>query len=139
VKLLTFGDGKVDKDAVLQAGKAQVDRLKAVSQEIVFEVLDIGGGGVGGGIEPSGLGLVEEVVDQVDELTGGAGDFGYHRKFYIEFRKKGRRAERLGAGSRGMSRPGFPVARSARRPVFLQGAGFFSVGWLRMGCVVVRR
>ena len=46
VKLLTFGDGKVDKDAVLQAGKAQIERLKAASQEIVFEVLDIVGGWV---------------------------------------------------------------------------------------------
>ena len=40
-KLLTFGVGKVDKDAVLQPGKAQIDRLKAASQKIVLEVLDI--------------------------------------------------------------------------------------------------
>jgi hypothetical protein len=78
VKLLTLGDGKVDKDAVLQAGKAQVDRLKAASQEIVFEILDIVGSGVGGGIEPSGLGLAQEIVDQADELAGGGGNFGDH-------------------------------------------------------------
>jgi hypothetical protein len=78
VKLLTFGDGKVDKDAVLQAGKAQINRLEAASQEVVLEVLDIGGGLVEGGVEPSGLGLMEEVVDQVDELAGGVGDFGDH-------------------------------------------------------------
>ncbi len=78
MKLLTLGDGKVDKDAVLQPGKAQVDSIKAVSQEIVFEVLDIVGGIVGSGVEPAGLGLVEEVVDQVNELAGGVGDFGDH-------------------------------------------------------------
>src|ERR1700761_9134358 len=42
-KLLTLGTGEMDKDAVLQAGKAEIDRLKAASQEIVFERLDIGG------------------------------------------------------------------------------------------------
>jgi hypothetical protein len=68
----------VDKDAVLQAGKAQINRLEAASQEVVLEVLDIGGGLVEGGVEPSGLGLVKEVVDQVEELAGGVGDFGYH-------------------------------------------------------------
>jgi hypothetical protein len=58
VKLLTFGVGEVDKDAVLQAGKAEIDRLKAASQEIVFEVLDIIGSLCGGGIETPRLGLV---------------------------------------------------------------------------------
>src|ERR1700722_8432604 len=41
VKLSTLGVGEVDKDAVLQPAKAEVDRVKAASQEIVFEVLDI--------------------------------------------------------------------------------------------------
>ena len=31
-KLLTLGVGKVDKDAVLQPGKTQIDRFKAASQ-----------------------------------------------------------------------------------------------------------
>ena len=58
VKLLTLGVGEVDKDAVLQAGKAEIDRLKAASQEIVFEILDIVGSLVGRGIETPRLGLV---------------------------------------------------------------------------------
>jgi hypothetical protein len=82
VKLLTFGDGKVDKDAVLQAGKTQIKRLEATSQEIVLEVLDIGGGLVDGGIEPPGLGLVQKIIDQVNELAGGIGDFGDHGVLY---------------------------------------------------------
>jgi hypothetical protein len=77
-KLVTFGVGKVDKDAVLQAGKAEIDRLKAASEEIVFEVLDIIGGLGGGGVEAPGLGLVKEVVDEMDELAAGFGNFGDH-------------------------------------------------------------
>jgi hypothetical protein len=77
-KLLTFGVGKVDKDAVLQAGKAQIDRLEAASQEIVLEVLDIIGSLGGGGVEAPGLGLVQEVVDQLDQLAAGLGNFGDH-------------------------------------------------------------
>ena len=77
-KLLTLGVGKVDKDAVLQAGKAEIDRLKAASQEIVLEVLDIIGSLGGGGVETPGLGLVEQVVDQLDQLAAGLGDFGDH-------------------------------------------------------------
>jgi hypothetical protein len=57
-KLLTLGVGEVDKDAVLQAGKAQIDRLKAASQEVVLEILHIVGRGAGRGIEASRLGLV---------------------------------------------------------------------------------
>jgi hypothetical protein len=77
-KLLTFGVGKVDKDAVLQAGQAQIDRLKMASEKVVLEVLDIVGGLGGGGIEPAGLGLVEKVIDEVDKLAAGFGDFGDH-------------------------------------------------------------
>ena len=65
VKLLSVGDGNVDKDAVLQPGKTQIKRLEAASQEIVLEVFDIGGGLVDGGIEPPGLGLVQKIVHQV--------------------------------------------------------------------------
>jgi hypothetical protein len=77
-KLLTFGIGKVDKDAVLQAGKAEIDRLKAASQQIVFEVLDIVGSLVGGGVESPRLGLVKEIVNQMNELAAGFGNFGDH-------------------------------------------------------------
>jgi hypothetical protein len=77
-KLLTFGVGEVDKDAVLQAGKAEIDRLKAASQEIVFEVLDIIGSLGGGGVETPRLGLVKEIVDEMDELAAGFGNFGDH-------------------------------------------------------------
>jgi uncharacterized small protein (DUF1192 family) len=65
-KLLTFGVGEVDKDAVLQAGKAQIDRLKAASQEIVLEILDIIGSLVGGGVETPGLGLVKKIIDKLN-------------------------------------------------------------------------
>jgi hypothetical protein len=78
VQLFSVGDGNVDKDAVLQAGKAQIERLEAVSQEIVLEIFDIGGGLVDGGIEPPGLGLVQEIIDQMQQLAGGVRDFGDH-------------------------------------------------------------
>jgi hypothetical protein len=77
-KLLTFGVGEVDKDAVLQAGQAQIDRVKAASQQVVFEVLNIVGGLGGGGIEAPGLGLVKKVIDEVNELAAGFGNFGDH-------------------------------------------------------------
>ncbi len=77
-KLLTFGVGKVDKDAVLQPGQAEIDRLKAASQEIVLKVLHIVGSLGGGGVEAPGLGLVEKVIDEVDELAAGFGNFGDH-------------------------------------------------------------
>jgi hypothetical protein len=79
-KPLTLGVGEVDKDAVLQAGKAQIDRLKAASEKIVFKVLDISGGGGSGGIETPRLGLVKKVIDQMNELAAGFGDFGDHKK-----------------------------------------------------------
>ena len=63
---------------MLQAGEAQIDRLKAASQEIVLEVLDIIGGGEGGGVETPGLGLVKEVIDEMDKLAAGLGNFGDH-------------------------------------------------------------
>ena len=79
VKLLTLGVGEVDKDAVLQAGKAQIDRLKAASQEIVFEVLDIIGSLSGGGVETPRLGLVKKIVNEVNELAAGFSNFGNHK------------------------------------------------------------
>jgi hypothetical protein len=82
VKLLSVGDGNVDKDAVLQPGKTQIERLEAASQEIVLEVFDIGGGLVDGGIEPPGLGLVQKIVHQVHKLAGGVGNFGDHGFIY---------------------------------------------------------
>jgi hypothetical protein len=78
VKLFTLGVGEVDKDAVLQAGKAEIDRLKAASQEIVFEMLDIVGGLCGGGIETPRLGLVKKIVDKMDELATRFGNFDDH-------------------------------------------------------------
>jgi hypothetical protein len=57
-KLLTLGVGEVDKDAVLQPGKAQIDIVKTASQEIVLEILDVVGCLCGRGIESSRLGLV---------------------------------------------------------------------------------
>jgi hypothetical protein len=77
-KLLTLGVGKVDKDAVLQAAEAEVNSIKTASEEVILKGLDILGGLVGGGIEAAGLGLVEEVIDEVNELAAGFGDFGDH-------------------------------------------------------------
>ena len=124
VKLLTLGVGEVDKDAVLQPAKAQVDRLKAASQEIVLEVLHIVGSLGNGGIEAARLGLVKEVIDELDKLAAGLGDFGDHG-FKIGMKKKGRRAGALGDGSVGKVRPGFQwrFCIHTRRPQFLQWAG----------------
>ena len=95
VKLLTLGVGEVDKDAVLQAGKAEVDRLKAASQEIVLEILDIIGCLGGGGVETPGLGLVKKVVNEVNELAARGGDFGDHAGKGKGLREKGKGRERL--------------------------------------------
>ena len=62
-KLLTFGVGKVDKDAVLQAAEAQVNSINVASEEVVFKALDVVGGLRRGGIEAARLGLVKEVID----------------------------------------------------------------------------
>ncbi len=70
VKLLSIGDGNVDKDAVLQPGKTQIERLETAREKIVLEIFDIGGGLVDGGVEPPGLGLMEKIVDQVQQLAG---------------------------------------------------------------------
>src|SRR5476651_894329 len=78
-KLLTLGVGEVDKDAVLQPGKAEIDRLKAASQEIVFEMLNIIGSLGGGGIETPRLGLVKKIVDEMNELPARLGNFSNHR------------------------------------------------------------
>ena len=78
VKLLTLGVGEVDKDAVLQAGKAQIDRLEAASQEIVLEVLDIIGSLGCGGVETPRLGLVKKIIDEMNELAARFGNFSDH-------------------------------------------------------------
>jgi hypothetical protein len=85
VKLLTLGVGETDQDAVLQAGKAQVDSVKIASQQLVFKVLNIVGGLGGGGVEPSRPGLLQEVVNEMDELGAGLGYFGDHgrRNFFL--------------------------------------------------------
>jgi hypothetical protein len=83
-KLFTLGVGEVDKDAVLQAGKAQIDRHKITVKQIVFEILDIVGSLGRGGIETPRLGLVEKIVYEMNELAAGFGYFGDH-KFYIEW------------------------------------------------------
>ena len=79
-KLLTLGVGEVDKDAVLQPGKAQVDIVKAASQEIVLEVLDVIRGLRGRGIKTARLGLVKKIIDEMNELGTGFGNFGDHEK-----------------------------------------------------------
>jgi hypothetical protein len=63
VKLLTFGVGKVDKDAVLQAAEAQVKSINIASEEVFFKSFDVAGGLRLRGVEPARLGLVEEVID----------------------------------------------------------------------------
>ena len=78
MKLLTFGVGEVDKDAVLQPGQAQIDRVKAASQQVVLEILDIVGSLVGGGVKTPRLGLVKEVINEVNELAAGLGYFSNH-------------------------------------------------------------
>ena len=151
-KLLTFGVGKVDKDAVLQAGKAQIDSVKTASQQVVLEILDIVGGLGGGGIETPRLGLVKKIVDEMNELAAGLGNFGDHGdEFYMEVRSEflygvamrshavghgaGRssckgppRGEALGDGSVGERRPGFSSGEIPRAAA----AGFFVVDRLGM-------
>ena len=78
VKLLTLGVGETDQDAVLQAGKAQVDSIEIASQQLVLEMLNIVGGLGGGGVEAPRLGLVEEVIDEMNELAAGLGNFRDH-------------------------------------------------------------
>jgi hypothetical protein len=80
VKLLTFGVGEVDKDAVLQAAKAKIDGIQPARQQIVLEALDILRSLAGGRVEAAGLGLVKEVIDELSELAGGLGDFSNHEK-----------------------------------------------------------
>ena len=78
VKLLTLGVGETDQDAVLQAGKAQIDSIEIASQQLVLEMLNIVGGLGGGGVETPRLGLVKEVIDEMDELAAGLGYFRDH-------------------------------------------------------------
>ncbi len=86
VKLLTLGVGETDQDAVLQAGKLQIKSVEIASQEIVFEMLNIVGSLGSGGVEAPRLGLMQEVVDEVNELAARLGNFGYHGRlrFYME-------------------------------------------------------
>jgi hypothetical protein len=91
-KLLTLGVGKVDKDAVLQAGKAQIDRLKAASQEIVLKVLHIIGSLLAGRVQTPGLGLAEKVVDELDKLAAGLGEFGKHGGEASKVKGKGQKS-----------------------------------------------
>jgi len=86
-KLLTLGVGETDQDAVLQAGKAQIDSIEIASQQLVLEMVNIVGGLGGGGVEAPRLGLVEEVIDEMDELCAGLGYFGDHiwRFLYGDF------------------------------------------------------
>jgi hypothetical protein len=78
VKLLTLGVGETDQDAVLQPGQAQIDSIEIASQQLVLELPDIIGRLGGGGVEAPCLGLVEKVIDQVNELGRGLGYFGNH-------------------------------------------------------------
>jgi hypothetical protein len=133
VKLLTLGVGEVDKDPVLQAGKAKIDRLKVPSQKIVFKVLDIVGSLGGGGVETPRLGLMKKIVDEVNELAARFGNFSNHNFIWrVRLRpdpflrlpnpipkKAVRRAKSAWGRVRGKKRPGFPVAQvPARRPQF---------------------
>ena len=56
----------------------EVERLDTAREQIVLEIFDIGGGLVDGGIEPPGLGLVQEIVHEAQELAGGVCEFGDH-------------------------------------------------------------
>jgi hypothetical protein len=139
-KLLTFGVGEVDKDAVLQAGKAQVDRLKAASQQVVLEALDIVGGLSGRGIEASGLGLVKEVIDEVNELAAGFSDFGDHGVGeWDEGVCRTAAREALGDGSVERVVLEIPVARvPTRRPQVSSIVGLgLETGW-GIGRVMIR-
>lgn len=77
-KLLTLGVGETDKDAVLQPVKTEIDRLQAASQQIVLEILDIVGSLGRGGVKTPGLGLVKKIIDELNELAAGLGNFGNH-------------------------------------------------------------
>jgi hypothetical protein len=72
------------------------------------------------------LGLVKKIVDEMNELAAGLGNFSNHdfingsgrqTRLASTLQKKGRRAGALGDGSVRKKRPGFPVAQfPARRP-----------------------
>ncbi len=81
VKLLTLGVGKVDKDAVLQAAQAQVDRIKAAREQVVLKVLHIGCRLRRGSIKPPCLGLVEKIIDQMNKFAAGFGNFRNHMEW----------------------------------------------------------
>jgi hypothetical protein len=118
----------VDKDAVLQPGKTQIDRLQPASQQVVLKVLNIIGSLGRRGIETPRLGLVQKIVNQVNELTRRLRNFSDHRFLMAgrtpsrplsKFEEKDRRAGPLGDVSIRKKRPGFPVAKiPARRPQF---------------------
>ena len=78
VKLLTLGVGETDQDAVLQAGKAQIDSIEIASQQLVLEMLNIVGRLGGGGVKAPRLCLMQEVIDKVNKLAARLGNFGDH-------------------------------------------------------------
>jgi hypothetical protein len=77
-KLLTLGVGEVDKDPVLQPGQAQIDRLQPPSQQIVLKLLHVLGSLRRRRIQPSGLGLMEKIIDELNELAARLGNFCNH-------------------------------------------------------------
>jgi len=136
VKLLTLGVGKVDKDAVLQPGKTQIDRLQAASQQVIFEILDIGGSLGGGGIEPPGLGLVQKVIDKLNELPAGLGDFSDHVFLKVGEGKADRRAGCAWGRVRGERASWFSSgAENPRATAAVPSVGMFRVGFI--GKVVI--
>ncbi len=78
-KLLTLGAGETNKDAVLQPGQAKIDSIETASQQVVSERGHIRRGPLGGGIDAPGLGLMENIVNKVNELRTGLGQFRDHR------------------------------------------------------------
>jgi hypothetical protein len=62
-KLLTFGVGETDKDAVLQAAKAQVDSIQVAGQKLVAELLHIRRGAGRRRVDVACFGLVKKIID----------------------------------------------------------------------------
>jgi hypothetical protein len=78
-KLLTLGVGETNKDAVLQPGQAQIKRSEIAGQEVVAKGLHVRAGPGGGGVKAPRLRLVENIVNKVNELRAGFGQFRDHR------------------------------------------------------------
>ena len=58
--------------------KEQKMALAIASEQLVLEMVNIVGGLGGGGVDSPGLGLVQEVIDVMEELRAGLGYFGDH-------------------------------------------------------------